>query len=290
MDDASDTTFSATQLDVEKAPPHSDTTSASSHHSQHDMPNAVVDPNVKGVPTAPSPAMKAMIDPASFPDGGLTAWLCVFGAFCSLFASFGWINCIGVFQDYYQTHQLSEYSPSTVAWIPSLEVCIMFLGGSWVGRLYDNYGPRYIMLIGSFLHVFGLMMASISTKYYQFLLSQAACSSIGASMIFYPSFSVLATWFYKRRALVVGIASSGSGVGGIIFPIMVKKLVVEVGFGWALRICAFLILGLLILSNLFTKARIPPQPKPVKFMDFVRPLQEVSPRQMLVIARSIDDH
>lgn len=32
-------------------------------------------------------------DPASFPDGGLQAWLVVSGAFCCLFCSFGWINC-----------------------------------------------------------------------------------------------------------------------------------------------------------------------------------------------------
>lgn len=32
------------------------------------------------------------MDPASFPDGGLKAWLVVSGAFCCLFCSFGWIN------------------------------------------------------------------------------------------------------------------------------------------------------------------------------------------------------
>lgn len=35
----------------------------------------------------------AGFDPASFPDGGLKAWLAVSGAFCCLFCSFGWINC-----------------------------------------------------------------------------------------------------------------------------------------------------------------------------------------------------
>ena len=35
---------------------------------------------------------------------------------------------IGVFQDYYQTHQLRHLSPSTVAWIPSLETFFMFVG------------------------------------------------------------------------------------------------------------------------------------------------------------------
>ena len=54
------------------------------------------------------------------------------------------------------------------------------------GRLFDLYGPRLPIAIGTFLHVFGLMMTSLSTKYYQFVLSQSVCSGIGASLIFTP--------------------------------------------------------------------------------------------------------
>lgn len=32
-------------------------------------------------------------DPSEFPDGGWEAWLVVAGGFCTVFASFGWINC-----------------------------------------------------------------------------------------------------------------------------------------------------------------------------------------------------
>ena len=34
-----------------------------------------------------------VFDPRENPDGGLKAWLCVLGGFCTLFCSFGWINC-----------------------------------------------------------------------------------------------------------------------------------------------------------------------------------------------------
>ena len=58
--------------------------------------------------------------------------------------------------------------------------------GPVAGRVVDNYGPRWPILAGSFLHIFGLMMTSISTKYYQIFLSQAVCSAIGCSFLFYP--------------------------------------------------------------------------------------------------------
>jgi hypothetical protein len=56
-----------------------------------------------------------------YPEGGARAWMTVGGASACLFVSFGWVNCAGVFQDYYQAHQLASYSPSEIAWIPALQ-------------------------------------------------------------------------------------------------------------------------------------------------------------------------
>jgi hypothetical protein len=39
------------------------------------------------------PSPLAPIIPGPPPDGGLQAWLAVLGGFCTIFASFGWINC-----------------------------------------------------------------------------------------------------------------------------------------------------------------------------------------------------
>lgn len=58
--------------------------------------------------------------------------------------------------------------------------------GPIIGKLYDSYGPRWLIFVGSFMHVFGIMMASISTEYYQILLAQGVCSAIGVSAIFQP--------------------------------------------------------------------------------------------------------
>ncbi|TVY93615.1 Fujikurins efflux protein [Lachnellula willkommii] len=214
------------------------------------------------------------INPADFPDGGFEAWLVVLGGWLCLFCSFGWINCIGVFQDYYQTHPLSQYSSSTVSWIPSMEVFMMFLGGPVFGKLFDNYGPRYLLLTGSFFHVFGLMMTSLSTQYYQFFLAQGVVSALGASAIFYPGMSCVGQWFFKNRAAAYGIMASGSSLGGVIFPIMVTKLIPQIGFPWTMRAAAFMILGMMVIANLTVKARLAPKPKPLVLMEFVRPLRQ----------------
>ncbi|KAI9932721.1 hypothetical protein ASPWEDRAFT_123063 [Aspergillus wentii DTO 134E9] len=209
------------------------------------------------------------------PDGGHQAWLTVAGGFCANLVSFGWINCIGVFQAYYETHQLKSYSTSTVTWITSLETFMMFFGGPLVGTLFDNFGPRWILLAGTLLHVFGLMMASISSEYYQFILAQGICSPLGTSVLYHVSINCASTWFHRRRALALGIIASGSSLGGVFLPIMVNRLIPRVGFGWTMRICAFLILFLLVISNLTMQSRLTHSPKPFNILGYIRPLKEV---------------
>ena len=41
---------------------------------------------------APPAKPPGPMDPSSFPDGGIEAWLVVSGGFACLFSSFGWIN------------------------------------------------------------------------------------------------------------------------------------------------------------------------------------------------------
>jgi MFS family permease len=87
--------------------------------------------------------------------------------------------------------------------------------------------------------------------------------------------AAIGTWFRERRVFAFGIITAGSSIGGVVLPIMVERLIVKVGFGWAMRSVAFMLLGLLIFGNLTLKARLPPAPRPIRLMDFVTPYSEV---------------
>lgn len=86
----------------------------------------------------------------------------------------------------------------------------------------------------------------------------------------------VAGWFNKKRGTAFGIIFSGSSLGGIVFPIMVSRFINEVGFGWAMRICGFLILFLLIIANLTIKAFHPPQPHRVTSAQLRKPFTELN--------------
>lgn len=163
-------------------------------------------------PTASSPT------PSPFPDGGLSAWLVVVGAWACFLSSYGFVTSIGVFQDYYETHFLQEYSASSISWILSIQAFFVSAAAPFAGVFFDRHGPHLLVYVGSALIVLGLFTLSASTQYYQIFLSQSVSCGIGMGMVFHGSVNSVSTWFLKRRGLALGIASSGSGVGGVILP------------------------------------------------------------------------
>lgn len=90
-----------------------------------------------------------------------------------------------------------------------------------------------------------------------------------------PAVNCAGSWFNRKCGAALGIAFTGSSIGGVVFPIMVSRLIPEVGFGWTMRICAFLILFLLIIANLTIRPYYPPRPHKVTKAEFIKPLTEI---------------
>jgi hypothetical protein len=79
----------------------------------------------------------------------------------------GILTTFGAFQEYYQTELLSDQTPSAISWIGSIQATLIPMIGIVSGPLVDAGYIRSLTIIGSFLTVFGLMMASLATEYYQ---------------------------------------------------------------------------------------------------------------------------
>jgi nitrate/nitrite transporter NarK len=82
-------------------------------------------------------------------------------------------------------------------------------------------------------------------------------------------------WFNKKRGAAYGLLSTGSSLGGVVFPIMVDRLIRSVGYGWAMRTAAFLILVLLIIANFTITSRHPPRPSKLSGSEMVKPFKEL---------------
>ncbi|KAK7039111.1 hypothetical protein VNI00_010296 [Paramarasmius palmivorus] len=175
-------------------------------------------------------------DVDDYPDGGARAWLIVLGTSLAGFGTFGFVNSWGVFQSYYEETLLKGTSPSTIAWIGSIQYSLIFLPGLITGRLFD---------VGIFKVPFAIASAGFAL-------------GIASGTVFGPSMGVIGHWFKRRRGLALGVTATGSSVGGTVLPIAARRLIVQVGFPWTMRIIGFILLLVLFVPNLTLARRLPP--------------------------------
>lgn len=199
------------------------------------------------------------LDPeASFPEGGLRAWLVVASAFLMLFPTYGLLLAIGTFQDYWLQHQLSAHTASEVGWIPGVLVFMTLVLGIWIGPLFDRYGPRWIALIGSAGYVAMMLLLAECDKLWQMILCCGILGGVSAAMLTTSAVSVVAHWFKERRGFASGIVMAGSSCGGFSLPLILRSALPKFGYAWSLRLIALVFLVCLSISNVLMRARLPP--------------------------------
>ncbi|KAL9949097.1 hypothetical protein D7B24_008413 [Verticillium nonalfalfae] len=196
-----------------------------------------------------------------FPEGGLQAWLVVFGSFCAMLSVFGLINTAAVFESYFSENQLSDYTASEIGWIFSLYLFVVFFVGIQVGPVFDKYGPRLVVAIGGVLMAGSLLILSVCEGYYQIMLSYSVMGGLGGALLNTPAYGAIAHFFNVKRGFATGIAATAGSIGGIVFPVLLQKLLPKLGFGWTARILGFILLGLAVPANLFIRSRLPPRDK-----------------------------
>ncbi|QIW96767.1 hypothetical protein AMS68_002285 [Peltaster fructicola] len=254
--------------------PHTDlekhaSSEGTSLHDGHEKPfhetpfdaAADAEANEAAAPTGPAPASFANV-----PDGGLLAWSQVAGSFFLFFNTWGIMNTFGAYQTYYESGDLFVSTSSDIAWIGTIQAICVMLFGALSGPLYDQGHLRPLLLVGSILVVLGNMMLSLCHEFWQCLLAQGFCIGIGAGCLFVPAVAILPTYFRKNLGLAIGLAASGSSMGGVIYPIVLYRLINTIGFGWSTRVLGFIALATLLLPIIVMKQRIKP-PKARALLD-----------------------
>ncbi|KAK5136270.1 hypothetical protein LTR08_003877 [Meristemomyces frigidus] len=247
-----------------------------SHHSSEDekidassdkeLHHPTMTDGEKGAPPVEAAAAADSNPPAppagphggSVPNGGTQAWLQVLGSWMLFFNTWGILNTFGVYQTYYESGDLFQTSSSDISWIGSIQSLMVLLIGALIGPFYDRGHFRVLLIAGSFGVVFGHMMLSLCHTFWQTLLAQGFVVGIGGGLLFVPAVAILPTYFSTKLGLAMGLAASGSSMGGIIYPIMFYKLLSEVGFAWAVRILGFTALATLMVPLAVMRMRAKP--------------------------------
>jgi MFS family permease len=99
------------------------------------------------------------------------------------------------------------------------------------GRLYDRYGPKWIILVSSLLFSGGLMLMAVMTSLWQFVLFYGVISAAGLGGTTSPIFgAIVSRWFERRRGSAISLAMSGTSLGQFaLVPLFTAFLLDE---GW----------------------------------------------------------
>ncbi|KZV89502.1 MFS general substrate transporter [Exidia glandulosa HHB12029] len=204
------------------------------------------------------------------PDGGWQAWATVAGAWFILFATFGAATAFGVFEDFYVRVYLSDYTSSQISWIGSMQLFLLFSLGLVAGKLFDEGYFHHLEIGGAIIYVASFIVLSFiqPQKYGQVFVAHGLFAGLGLGLTFLTTAAVISHHFARHRAVAVGVAFTGSSVGGIVFPIMLNKMLLNPDYGFALTVrwMAVLMANCLLIGNLLVRTRLPPRkdrPPPV---------------------------
>lgn len=192
----------------------------------------------------------------------IKSWLAIIGTFFGLLPVFGFINSLGSVEAYISKNQLKSIESTTISWIFSLYLAIAFVSTVLTGAYFDRNGGLKPMILGTLMYFSGMFAMGNCTELWQFILSFSIVSGMGCGICTTPLVSVTNTHFYVKRPIANSINTLGGSLGGLIFPITLKKLYSEVGFTWAVRIVALFCLFCLVIAIVFGRENKHPEDHP----------------------------
>lgn len=160
-----------------------------------------------------------------------TAWLVVAASWIGMFMHFGslMVNTFGVFLttlcDQFGWTRTEVSLGFTLAMLTAMAAMPV------TGWLTDRFGPRRPILICT--AVFGAGFASIAlltSNLWHLFAIFLVLGLVGPGTSAIPHATLISRWFTERRGLALGVAMSGTALGGVVWPSAAQFLLDS--FGW----------------------------------------------------------
>jgi MFS family permease len=174
-------------------------------------------------------------------EGLFYGWYIVASAFVILFFNAGARFSFGVMFK----PMIAEFgwSRGSISLVFFLNMALYAFSLIVAGRLYDRYGPKWVICISTVLLSTGFMLIAVINSLWQFFTFYGVVAALGLGG---PSVSLMAAitskWFARLRGLAISIALTGSSAGQ--FALVPLITIVTLRHGW--RVSYFSI-GLVML-------------------------------------------
>ncbi|XP_066303129.1 monocarboxylate transporter 13-like [Branchiostoma lanceolatum] len=183
------------------------------------------------------------------PDGGW-GWIILISNFIMCACVFGVQKSFGVF--FVEFREYFGETAGGTAWINSIMSAVAHGGGALAVPLSVRFGTRPVVMVGGVLSCLGFVLSTFANSILYLYFSLGVLTGLSYALVFAPSVAMLGRYFDKRRALVNGIALSGSGATFALAPIC---QFLEQEYGWR---GALLLLGGVTLNLCVSGALLRP--------------------------------
>ncbi|MGH7849213.1 MAG: MFS transporter [Thermodesulfobacteriota bacterium] len=84
------------------------------------------------------------------------------------------------------------------------------------GRLIDKFDPRAVILGGGLIAALGMFMSGVAETTWQLYISYGFFVGLGDAVLYITCVALVSRWFVKKRALAIGIITTGVPLSGLI--------------------------------------------------------------------------
>jgi len=167
-------------------------------------------------------------------------YVVVLAAFFMQAVGWGIFNSFGVFS----VPLMSEFkwTRAGVSGAFALAFFIYGLASIVLGILNDRWGPRLIMTVSGVVFGVGYLLTSQIDNLWQLYLFYGIIVGVGISGVDVVLLSTVARWFVKKRGMMSGLVKVGTGVGMLIMPLVINRLISSYGQSRTFAILGFVIL------------------------------------------------
>src|SRR5207245_6172304 len=123
-----------------------------------------------------------------------------------------------------------HWSRAQVALLPSVLALSAGVSVLPIGWLLDRIEARIVMILGAVASGSAFLIASQSSSLGPMLAAYLLMGAGISAATVLPASLVLANWFEARRGLAMGIAISGTTVGGMVMTLVASRVIF--GPGW----------------------------------------------------------
>lgn len=152
----------------------------------------------------------------------------------------------------------AEFRPSRMVLMLAMtaQSLVAMLISPMVGNLMDRVSMRALMAVGTGFIVAGFLALSLTTSIEQVLVVYGLLMAPGGVLLGSMAATVLLSrWFDARRGMALGIAMTGIGLGGLLFPPLIQALLDSFPWREAFRLLALIVLVCAVPAVLLVRDR-----------------------------------